>query len=252
MSGNPDDKPSSLAESIESFKIVAEQGLADAANAADALLKQTASQLVAGGSVVVGTVQEAADVTLQYAEEGKVYVDHGLAELKAVEDVVVSHLKQGIYLIQSNPDVSYPLLATGSILALPVTRRLLYRATIGRFRNPDNVLSTSEGKVEALRVKMSDFETEAKKLQERMVAAEEEYVRGKAKLKATRQELQRLAAVVGKSERTAAGVLEDLRTLKKVDKAVQLRAEAASQVSALKTQRTALQQYIYRIASKDV
>ncbi len=45
------------------------------------------------------------------------------------------------------------------------TRRFLYRATLGRLRSPDNIIKSSEGKVDGLRVKMSDYSNEAKKLE---------------------------------------------------------------------------------------
>ncbi|GLC36699.1 hypothetical protein PLESTM_000490900 [Pleodorina starrii] len=215
-------------------------------------MKEAASHLVAGGAMIAEFVRQGVSVAEQYAEQGKGYVNYGLGETKKAEDAVVAEVKHGLQFVQSNPYVSYPLLATGTLLLLPGTRRLLYRATLGRLRSADAILQSSEGKVEGLRVKMSDYSNEAKKLQERMAAAEEEYLSGRAKLKATRQELQRLASVVAKSERAAAGVLEDLRAIRKVDKAVQLRAEAASQVSSLRSQRSTLLQNIYRIASRDI
>lgn len=45
------------------------------------------------------------------------------------------------------------------------TRRFLYRATLGWLRSPDNIIKSSEGKVDGLRVKMSDYSNEAKKLE---------------------------------------------------------------------------------------
>ncbi|GIL78332.1 hypothetical protein Vretimale_7681 [Volvox reticuliferus] len=252
MAGKPDGNANSLAATIEAAKNVAEKTVVDIQKQADAVLKEAASQLVAGGAVIADSVRQGVAVTEQYADQGKGYINYGLCQLKKAEDAMIAEIKCGVNFVQSNPYVSYPLLATGSLLLLPGTRRLLYRATLGRLRSADNILKGSEGKVEGLRVKMADYATEAKKLSERMVAAEEEYLRGRAKLKATRQELQRLVTVVSKSERAAASVLEDLRAIKRVEKAVQLRAEAASQASDLRSQRKTLQQTIYRIASRDI
>ncbi|GLI66468.1 hypothetical protein VaNZ11_010311 [Volvox africanus] len=252
MAGKRDGNANSLAATIEAAQNFTEQTLVDIQKHADAALKEAASQLVAGGSVIADSVRQGVAVTEQYADHGKGYINYSLCQLKKAEEAVITEIKCGLNFVQNNPYVSYPLLATGSLLLLPGTRRLLYRATLGRLRSAENILKGSEGKVEGLRVKMADYTTEAKKLTERMVAAEEEYLLGRAKLKATRQELQRLASVVAKSERAAASVLEDLRAIKRVEKAVQLRAEAASQVSDLRSQRKTLLQNIYRIASRDV
>ncbi|KXZ47566.1 hypothetical protein GPECTOR_34g725 [Gonium pectorale] len=240
--GNPGENSSPLDQAnkvVTEARATIEKGVADLSAQADEALRVVASQVVTGGAVVADVVREGAAVANKYADEGKA----GSAR---------DRCPGGLDLIHSNTYISYPVLVTGGLLILPGTRRLLYRATLGRLRSTENIIRGSEGKVEGLRVKLTDFGEEAKKLQERMVSAEEEYLRGRSKLKATRLELQRLASVVTKSERAAAGVLDDLRTIKKVDKAVQLRAEAASQVSALKAQRSALQQWIYRIASKDI
>lgn len=51
------------------------------------------------------------------------------------------------------------------------TRRMLYRSTMGRLRNPDAVYKTSEGRVEGLRSKVEEFANESKKLQVRAVRA---------------------------------------------------------------------------------
>ncbi|PNW77622.1 hypothetical protein CHLRE_10g444800v5 [Chlamydomonas reinhardtii] len=243
---------SDISSTINDVKQRTEAALTDLQAGADAQLKFAASQAVAAGSVALGYAREGLEAANQVAAEGKVFVDQGLDQLKQAENAAIAYIKLGLDVVHSNPYVSYPVLVTGGLLLLPTTRRLLYRATLGRLRSPENIIKGSEGKVEGLKGKMDDYTQEAKKLHDRMVAAEEEYVRGRSKLKATRQELQRLASVVSKSERAAAGVLEDLRAIKKVDKATSLRAEAASQLSALKAQRTALQQYIYRIASKDI
>ncbi|EFJ46208.1 hypothetical protein VOLCADRAFT_93417 [Volvox carteri f. nagariensis] len=268
MAGKPDGNATSLSATIEALRNAAEQSISDIQKQADAALKEAASQLVAGGAVIADFVRQGVSVTQQYADQGKGYIGYGLCQLKRAEDAAIAEIKCGLELVQSNPYLSYPLLTTGSLMLLPVTRRFLYRATLGRLRSPDNILKGCEGKVEGLRVKMADYSTEAKKLQvlawgrwglgrkndrlERLVAAEEEYIRGRAKLKATRHELTRLASVVGKSERAAASVLEDLRIIRKLDQAVQLRAEAASQVADLRSQRKTLLQHAERIAKRDI
>lgn len=64
--------------------------------------------------------------------------------------------------------------------------------------------------------------------------------------------MQRLAGSVSKAERTASAVLNDLRLIKRVDTTAALRAEAASQLSALKAQRSALSRSILRIVKQDI
>jgi len=85
-----------------------------------------------------------------------------------------------------------------------------------------------------------------------MVAAEQEMQRGRVKLRSTRQELQRLAATVAKSERMATGLVADLRMVQPgVPDVLALRASAAAKAAALRTERKALERNVYRIARLD-
>lgn len=237
-----DDLRAAAAQNLEAAQRFVDSGLSSAAHALRTGVQQGAS-----------VVNEGLTASAKYAGVGKAYVDEGLAQFQAVESQAFGQLKGAIELVAgSSPYVTYPALTLGALLVLPPTRLLLYRWTLGRLRSPDAVFKSSEGRVEGLRSTLEQYANESKKLQERMVAAEEEMERGMTKLKNTRVELQRLASVVAKSERTAAGVLQDLRSIKKVESAPQLRAEAASQLSSLRSQHSALQKYIYRIASKDV
>lgn len=54
--------------------------------------------------------------------------------------------------------------SNASYMLSAATRRLLYRATLGRLRSPENIIKGSEGKVEGLKGKMDDYTQEAKKL----------------------------------------------------------------------------------------
>lgn len=48
---------------------------------------------------------------------------------------------------------------------LPVTRRMLWRQTLGRFRNPESVVRSCEGRVKGVGSKMEEYTNDVQKLQ---------------------------------------------------------------------------------------
>lgn len=208
----------------------------------------------------INTVLSTADQAYQTAHTGvqtalsssQTYVDQALVYYKEGEEWCFSNLKTAVEWSISNPYVAYPSLGTFALLSLPVTRRLLYRFTIGRFRSQEAMVKSAESRVSALKSRNAEYGKETQKLESRMKLAEEEWQRGLAKLRATRQELQRLRSAVGKSESVASSLVTQLRSLNKVDNVLKLRAEASSELSSFRRQRQTLDKCIYRIASKDI
>lgn len=202
------------------------------------LATHTAQDLLARGSEVWDTARSHSEATLGYAEQ--------------LQDQAFDTLKEGIEYCIVHPYISYPAAAAFVLTAMPGVRRLAYRVTLGRLRNPEAVVSSSEAKLSTLTTKTNEFAAESKKLQERAQLAEEEMTRGYNKLKAARQELQRLESSVAKSERLAANVLQDLRSMRSNSRATELRSEVAVKLSALKQQRAALQKEIKWIVKRDI
>eukprot|EP00775_Hariotina_reticulata_P013596 gene13596-13721_t len=210
----------------------------------------------------------------QYWETAKAHASSTLSQADELQDQAFGVLKDGIEYCILHPYISYPAAGTAALVALPGVRRFVYRVTLGRLRNPEAIVSSSETKLSTLAAKTQEFGAESKKLQarnahlrqpspnlakpassssseERAQLAHQEWTRGHQKLKAARQELQRLEASVGKSERLAQNVLADLRSLRQA-RATELRSEAALKLSQLRQQRAALQKEIRWIVKQDV
>lgn len=86
-------------------------------------------------------------------------------------------LKHSIEYCIANPYVAYPLFGSAAVLALPPTRRLMYKVTLGRFRSPESIASSSAQRLESISSQMTGYTSEVTKLQTRLQTAEEEYTR---------------------------------------------------------------------------
>ncbi|KAF5842190.1 hypothetical protein DUNSADRAFT_8590 [Dunaliella salina] len=190
--------------------------------------------------------------TLAAFDEAKGYVDQAQKQAQEAEDAAVSGAKSAMAWGAANPNLAYPAAGASVLLLLPGARRLLWRKTFGRLRNPEVALKNSADRVQSVHTHVNDHATQLSKLQERMLAAEAEYNSGYSKLKATRIELQRLASNVAKDEKTANAVVQELRALKAMNASLNLRAEAASHLAQLRTQKQQANKHIYRIANRDI
>ncbi|CAI5513269.1 unnamed protein product [Closterium sp. Naga37s-1] len=105
-------------------------------------------------------------------------------------------------------------------------RKMLYRATFGRFQTPEVLVESAERKLEGLKQSVEVFKNDTKKLQERAQMAESEFLSGRDKLKAAGAEMQRLAGSVRAAEKKSLGLRELLKDLPARD-SVRLRSELA-------------------------
>mmetsp|Transcript_1994 Transcript_1994/g.4473 ORF Transcript_1994/g.4473 Transcript_1994/m.4473 type:complete len:244 (+) Transcript_1994:85-816(+) len=228
------------------------QTLAEAQKQVDESIRVGARELGKGVLSLRDTLGTSYSTAAAYINEGKGFVDQAQKQAREVEDAAVSGAMSAIAWGAANPNLAYPAAGASFLLLLPGTRRLLWRKTFGRLRNPETALKNSADRVQSVHTNVKDHATQLSKLQERMLAAEAEYNSGYSKLKATRIELQRLASNVAKDEKTANAVVQELRTLKAMNASLSLRAEAASHLARLRTQKQQANKNIYRIANRDI
>jgi len=223
----------------------AAQGIDEGLNQAAAATKSTLAALAA-------TADDAYDKGQHSFSEWKGVACSYWQQFATEQDKAFGTVKGGIEYVLVNPQIGYPLAVGTLFVAVPGFRRGLYRITLGRLRNPEAVVNTAEQKIDSLGTKVTEYSQDYSKLQTRANTAYEEYTRGFQKLKAARQELQRLEQAVGKTEKVAAGLISDLRSVRQMPKATELRAEAAQKLAALKSQRATLRKEIAWIVNKDV
>lgn len=149
-----------------------------------------------------------------------------------------------------------------ALLAFGPTRRLLYRMTIARFRSEEGAFRSAEVRLKALQDSTTQSAMEARKLEERLAAAQQEYSRGLAKLQGTGQQLLALSRGLRAMERNTDGVssgwpvyyvcacmcpptalLGDLRQLPS-KAALQLRSQAATVAATAKQQRATVERHV--------
>ncbi|CAI7844862.1 unnamed protein product, partial [Closterium sp. NIES-54] len=98
------------------------------------------------------------------------------------EDVFFHHLKMGVYLASEHRIASSAALLSALAFILPGPRKMLYRATFGRFQTPEVLVESAERKLEGLKQSVEVFKNDTKKLQERAQMAESEFLSGRDKL----------------------------------------------------------------------
>lgn len=107
--------------------------------------------------------------------------------------------------LRAHEEESLAIGGAALLLAVPATRRLLWRQTLGRLRSKEAVFKSAELRSASLADRVAGQELEVKKLQERLGLAQAEYSRGLSKLTATARELEQLSGRISTSQRTAQG-----------------------------------------------
>uniref|UniRef100_A0A6U0XHU4 Uncharacterized protein n=1 Tax=Polytomella parva TaxID=51329 RepID=A0A6U0XHU4_9CHLO len=241
-----------IQSTIDSVKKSVDDVIAQASSTFDSGVRTVSKSIFNGLNVAADVKNDASSELKVYAGEAEKYVSAGVEKYNELENIAVSQLKAGIKWSIDNPEISYSVLGVTTILALPATRWLLYRATIGRFQNAENIFNSNIAKLESVKSNSEKFALEITKLEERRISAEAEFKNSIAKLKATRDEFQRLASQVSKNQKAAASVVEELRGLKQFENSAQARSEAATKLSDLKKAASSISKSIYRINVKDI
>lgn len=127
-------------------------------------------------------------------------------EAKALESTAISHLREGVRAVAAYHPASTVALSGIALLAFAPTRRLLYRMTLARFRSEEGAFRSAEVRLKALQDGATQSAMEARKLEERLAAAQQEYARGLSKLKGTGQQLLALSRGLRAMERNTDGM----------------------------------------------
>lgn len=185
--------------------------------------------------------------TTEQAKEARSVGEDLYRDYKAHESVFFAHLKRGVEYGAENPGYMAAGLAAAALVTLRGPRKLLYRATIGRFRSAEADVISAEGRVKGLRANVDLYKNETKKLLERAQLADEEFRRGRSKLLDTGTEMQRLWKAVSKTTHATKGMQDALRDLPARD-SIRLRAEVAALAADARQQKLAVERRMANIA----
>lgn len=224
----------------------------EAAKQAEEGISVAAKGIVKGAAGLADVASSSYGVALSYVDQADVYVKQACTAYHDAEEAAVAGVKAGLAYAAANPYPTYAALGAVTILALPITRRALWRGTVGRFTSTESVVAANADKVETLKARTPDLVAQAQKLEERMLAAEAEYRQSMSTLRSTRSELTRLSKTLASNQATAEGVVQVLRPLKKVDASLPVRGEAAAQAATLRDTYARVNKHIWRIAKLDI
>ena len=174
--------------------------------------------------------------------------DHLATAASTIDAALILTLKQGILYGLDHQIISVASLSAVALLGVPGLRRMVWRATFGRFTSEENLLKSSESSIASILGDLHLQKNEIEKLGERLTMAQEEYVRGRAKLMAAAKEMRALESRAGKSERRAKDLLYEIRTIR-AKGSLQLRSDAAVVVEAAKTQRRQVERINWKLSS---
>jgi hypothetical protein len=172
--------------------------------------------------------------------------DHIKYGLSMADEMMISTLKDGIMFGWENQVATTAVLTGATVVAIPVLRRAVWRATFGRFSNPERMAETYESNITSMVGQLETQKGEITKLSERLTAAQEEYARGLAKLRDAASEMRSLESRVQKSEKYSKDLLYDIRSLR-AKQALQLRSDAAVVVEAAKRQRHQVEKIVHKL-----
>ena len=213
---------------IESVSTAFEDGL----QAASKALKQSTATAKDEATKAAGVLQ--------------IGYDHIIYGLEMVDAMVISTLKDGIMFGLENQVATSAGLVGVTVVAVPVLRRAVWRATLGRFSNPDRMAEAYESNITSMIGQLETQKGEITKLSERLTFAQEEYARGLAKLRDAASEMRSLESRVQKSEKHSKDLLYNIRSLR-AKQALQLRSDAAVVVEAAKRQRHQVEKIVNKL-----
>jgi hypothetical protein len=155
---------------------------------------------------------------------------------------------EGVHAAVEHPAAALAVGGSLLLLALPPSRRALYAATIGRVRSADSQAASAARRTAGLREALDAQAKELGKLTERVGLAQEEYARGRSKLMAAGSQLRSLAASARKVEDKTAMLLDDLRHMRHLPQAAELRSAASAAASLAAKQRSAAEKHMRKVA----
>lgn len=221
--------------SIESLVQRAEQTRKIVEDTFEATLTATKSRL----SQILLTSSSHSRQTIESLKDAK-------TEFDAYEEHFFRKLKEGTAIAVSNP-VATTMGAVGlGFLVLRGPRRFIYNKTMSLFMSQQALLSRADAKLKELKQTSERFASEIGKIERNLSLAEEEFKRGKTKLRHAGNQIHKEALATYKYEREVRGLKDILGELPKRG-ASQLRSEVSQLHSEVKQTRKTLAKEVLKI-----
>lgn len=159
----------------------------------------------------------------------------------------------GVHYALEHPTTASAVALTSAVVLLPVTRRAVWAATVGRLRSDAAVLDAAQRRAQGLTQALDDQQKEIAKLTERAQLAADEYARGRAKLLAAGGQLRRLAGSARRLESKAAACVDDVAHVRLrhggTDAHAGVVAQARQAAAEASTQRVSVERHLRMVAN---
>lgn len=213
--------------------------------------KDTLTSAVDGGIRTVSTALASGTSTAQaeaekLRESAQALTSAVEVEAKNAESVAISYIKEGLRVAADNQVASAAVGTAVAIVVVPGLRRFVIRQMVGKFRSEEGRFRAAELQAAELNQTLEQQAADLRKLEERLVLAQEEYERGRSKLTATGQRLLGLSRQLRGSHASVKGLISELRQLPS-RQALQLRSEVASKAADISKQRTVVERHISKL-----
>ncbi|CAN8284503.1 unnamed protein product [Cochlearia groenlandica] len=170
------------------------------------------------------------------------------SEYSVYEHIVFGKIKDGVNVAASYPVISGTLAFGVGFFALKKTRRLVYYNTLRMFVSEEALLSRADLRVKELRQSLDRLKAESEKLERVATVAEDEFIRGRMKLRQAGKQIQGAIRSAYKIEKQAAGLKDVLKELP-TREASRFRSQISNRASETKQERKALTKEVNKISN---
>ncbi|KFK37300.1 hypothetical protein AALP_AA4G239300 [Arabis alpina] len=170
------------------------------------------------------------------------------SEYSVYEHMVFGKIKDGVNVAASYPVLSGALAFGVGIFALKKTRRFVYHNTLRMVMSEEALFSRADLKVKELRQSMDRLIAESDKLERVATVAEEEFIRGRLKLRQAGKQIHGAIRSAYKIEKQAAGLKDVLKELP-TREASRFRTQISNRASEVKQERNAMTKEVNKISN---
>ncbi|CAN8286394.1 unnamed protein product [Cochlearia groenlandica] len=171
-----------------------------------------------------------------------------VSEYNVYEHIVFENIKDGVNVAASHPLVSGSLAFGFGIFSLKKTRRFVCYNILRMFLSEEALVSRADLRVKELRQSMDRLKADSEKLERVATVAEDEFIRGRMKLRQAGKQIQGAISSAYKIEKQAAGLKDILKELP-TREASRFRSQISNGDSEMKQERNAMTKEVNKISN---
>ncbi|KAK4267902.1 hypothetical protein QN277_024625 [Acacia crassicarpa] len=170
------------------------------------------------------------------------------SDYNAYEELLFGKIKEGVHIASSHPIITCGAAASLSFVVLKRPRRFMYYNALRLFVSEEALIKRATLQVGELRQVIESIKAESEKLEKRALHAEEEFLRGRTKLRQAGKQIQSVIQSAYKIERKARGLKDILGDLPKRE-ASHFRSQVSKLASEAKNERNTLTKEVSKISN---